>query len=304
MTLNKQSVSFLRHKFREVGFQPYAKRGQNFLIDLNLLDLLVRVADVQPNDVVLEVGTGTGSLTTRLAERAGAVVTVEIDPHLAQLAREQFDPDSHIVLLQLDALENKNHLQSGVLNAVRSELARLPNSTFKLVANLPYAVATPVISNLLSCDLPPSSMTVTIQKELADRIVAAPRSKDYGSLSVWVQGQCNANVVRELAASVFWPRPKVTSAIVQITLDPTRRAALGDLGWFQQFVRGVFLHRRKLLRKALLGSFKQLDKPAVDDLLRELRLAPGVRAEELTVQQLQQLASAVGRAMAKRASPT
>jgi 16S rRNA (adenine1518-N6/adenine1519-N6)-dimethyltransferase len=298
MTANKQSVSFLRQKFHEVGFQPYAKRGQNFLIDLNLLDLLVRVADLQPNDVVLEIGTGTGSLTTRLAERAGAVVTVEIDPHLAQLARELFESESRVVLLQQDVLRNKNHLQPAVLDAVRSEMVSIPEANFKLVANLPYAIATPVISNLLSCDLPPSSMTVTIQKELADRIVAVPRTKDYGSLSVWVQCQACAQIVRELAASVFWPRPKVTSAIVQITLDTAQRAELGDLAWFQQFIRGVFLHRRKLLRTALLGTSQRLDKPTVDHLLRELQLAPEARAEELTVQQMQQLAQAVFRTLA------
>ncbi len=295
MTANKQTVSFLRRKFQEIGFQPYARHGQNFLIDLNLLDLLVRAADVQATDVVLEVGTGTGSLTVRLAEHAGAVVTVEIDPHLAQMAQEQFDPSANIVLLQQDALRNKNHLHDNVLETVRTELAKIPDARFKLVANLPYAVATPVISNLLSSDLPPTSMTVTIQKELAERIVAFPRTKDYGSLSIWVQSQCSATIVRELAPSVFWPRPKVTSAIVQILLDPARREAIDDLAWFHQFIRGVFLHRRKFLRSALLGSFKTLTKPNVDAVMRELNFGPETRAEELTVEQIQQLSAAVGR---------
>jgi 16S rRNA (adenine1518-N6/adenine1519-N6)-dimethyltransferase len=298
MTAHKQTVSFLRRKFREIGLQPYGKHGQNFLIDLNLLDLLVRVADPQRCDVVLEVGTGTGSLTVRLAERAGAVVTVEMDPHLAQMAREQFDPAAPIVLLQQDVLRNKNHLRDNVLETVRAEMVRISATHFKLAANLPYAVATPVISNLLSSDFPPCSMTVTIQKELAERIVAAPRTKDYGSLSVWVQSQCSATIVRELAPSVFWPRPQVTSAIVHITLDPARRTAIGDLDWFHQFVRGLFLHRRKYLRGALLGTFKGLDKPAVDAVMRQLEFGPETRAEELTVAQIQQLSSAVAHALA------
>jgi 16S rRNA (adenine1518-N6/adenine1519-N6)-dimethyltransferase len=293
MSSKKQTISFLQKKFSELGFQPYAKHGQNFLIDLNLLDFLVRVADVGPQDVVLEIGTGTGSLTVRLAERAAAVVTVEIDPHLAQLASEQFAPEAPIVLLQHDALRNKNNLHPAVLEAVRAQLAKVPDGRFKLVANLPYSVATPVISNLLRSDLPPSSMTVTIQKELADRIVAEPRSKDYGSFSVWVQSQCFAMIARELAPTVFWPRPKVTSAIVQIILDPARRAAIPDLARLHAFVRGVFLHRRKFLRSALLGAFKTLDKPTVDQVMRELELGPETRAEELSVEQLQRLAHAL-----------
>jgi 16S rRNA (adenine1518-N6/adenine1519-N6)-dimethyltransferase len=300
MTSHKQTVSYLRRKFQEIGLQPYAKHGQNFLIDLNLLELLVRVADLRPTDVVLEVGTGTGSLTVRLAERAGAVVTVEIDPHLAQMAQEQFDRNAPIVLLQQDALRNKNHFHTNVLEAVREQLAKIPNAQFKLVANLPYSIATPVISNLLSSDLPPSSMTITIQKELADRLVASPRTKEYGSLSVWVQSQCNPTIIRELAPSVFWPRPKVTSAIVQILLDVERRRAIDDRVWFHEFVRGVFLHRRKFLRSALLGAFKTLDKPTVDAVMRELNFGGQTRAEELTVNQIQQLAATIQRHLTDR----
>jgi 16S rRNA (adenine1518-N6/adenine1519-N6)-dimethyltransferase len=218
------------------------------------------------------------------------VITVEIDPHLAQMATEQFDPEAPIILLQHDALRNKNNLDPIVLQTVREQLAKVPDSRFKLVANLPYSVATPIISNLLRSDLPPASMTVTIQKELADRIVAEPRTKDYGSFSVWVQSQCFAMIARELAPTVFWPRPKVTSAIVQMILDPARRAAIEDLGWFHQFLRGVFLHRRKFLRSALLGAFKTLDKPAVDLVMQQLEFGPETRAEELSVAQLQQLA--------------
>jgi 16S rRNA (adenine1518-N6/adenine1519-N6)-dimethyltransferase len=302
MSSHKQTVSFLRRKFQEIGLEPYAKHGQNFLIDLNLLDLLVRVADVQPTDVVLEVGTGTGSLTVRLAERAGSVVTVEIDPHLAGLAEEQFDPDAPIILLQQDALRNKNHLHDNVLNTVREQLAKTPGGRFKLVANLPYSVATPIISNLLCSDLPPSSMTVTIQKELAERIVAAPRTKDYGSLSVWVQSQCYAMIVRELAPTVFWPRPKVSSAIVQIVLDPDRRLALGDLKWFHDFARGLFLHRRKFLRSALLGAFKSLDKPMVDAAMQAMNLGAQTRAEELTVDQIRQLSAEIRQQLDRRES--
>jgi 16S rRNA (adenine1518-N6/adenine1519-N6)-dimethyltransferase len=298
----RQSVSFLRRKFQMAGIYPKARRGQNFLIDLNLLDLLVRAADVQPHDVVLEVGTGTGSLTSRLAQRAAAVVTVEIDPQLAELAQEQLAGAANVTLLQQDVLRNKNQLEPNVLQTVRDRMAALPEADFKLVANLPYAVATPLIANLLASDLPPSSMTVTIQRELADRILAAPRSKDYGSLSAWVQVQCRVELVREMGPSAFWPRPQVHSSIIRLELDRERRAMIEDLDGLHRFLRNVFLHRRKLLRGALAGVVKALDKGAIDQLISELELPGEVRAEELTPAQLQKLAHRVARAVANAAA--
>ena len=289
MSSKKQTVSYLRQRFSEIGFRPYAKHGQNFLIDLNILDFIVREADIQPNDVVLEVGMGTGSLTVRLAEQAAHVVSVEIDPHLAQLAQEQFDLDSPITILQHDVLKNKNRLHPDVLETVRTVMASVPEARFKLVANLPYSVATPIISNLLASDLPPHSMTVTIQKELGDRIVAEPRSKDYSSLSVWVQSQCEVAIARELAPTVFWPRPKVYSAIVSMVLAPERRSKIAELPVFHHFVRHLFIHRRKFLRGSLLAAFKSLDKPTVDQVMEDLGFDASSRAEELTVPQILQL---------------
>src|SRR5947208_9407595 len=126
-------------------------------------------------------------------------------------------------------------------------MAAHPGSQFKLVANLPYNIATPILSNLLLADPLPVSLTATIQKELADRIVARPGTKDYSALSIWMQALCAMEVVRELGPQVFWPRPKVHSAIIHIVLNPAKRAALSDLPFFHAFVRGLFFHRRKFL---------------------------------------------------------
>ena len=214
-----QTVTFLLERFAEVGIQPDSRRGQNFLIDINLQNLLVRTAKLGPDDVVLEVGTGTGALTDLMAEQAGHVVTVEIDAHLHQLASELLIDRENITMLRQDALRNKNHFDARVIDAVREALDAVPGRQLKLVANLPYSVATPVLSNLLSCEVLPVTMTATIQKELADRIVTRPKTKDYSSLSVWMQSQCQTEIARVLPPSVFWPRPKVTSAIVHITVD-------------------------------------------------------------------------------------
>ncbi len=288
---NRQTISYLRKRFSQVGLEPNARHGQNFLIDLNLIELLANAAEIGPHDVVLEIGTGMGSLTALLAEKAGRVVTVEIDQHLHQLAREELERYDNVRMLKQDALKNKNHFAQPVLEAVRTALGEVPEAQFKLAANLPYNVATPIISNLLICELPPpASMTVTIQKELADRIMAAPNSKDYGALSVWIQSMCRVELVRLLPPTVFWPRPKVHSAIIKIILEPERRAAIPDLPFFHQFVRSIFFHRRKFLRSVAISAFKEkLSKPEVDAVLQAQGLGPEARSEQLTVDQMLEL---------------
>jgi 16S rRNA (adenine1518-N6/adenine1519-N6)-dimethyltransferase len=280
---NRQTISFLNQRFKDVGIRPDTRHGQNFLIDLNLVQWLAQAASIDRRDVVLEVGTGTGSLTAIVAERAAAVVSVEISQQLHQLASEELIDFHNVTLLRQDALKNKNRLHPIVLERVSGLLAAEPDRRLKLVANLPYYIATPVISNLLSIETIPYSMTVTIQKELADRITARPRTKAYGALSVWIQCQCDAAILRLLPPSVFWPRPKVHSAIIQIVPKPEMRERIPDRAFFHSFVRLLFLHRRKYLRSGLWSAYKkQLSKPALDEVLAELGLGADARAEQLS----------------------
>jgi len=290
----RQTRSYLQRRFQEAGLRPDPRHGQNFLIDLNLLDLLVETAQLSAGDVVLEVGTGLGSLTARLAARVAAVVTVELDKRLFQLAAEQLQGLANVTMLNLDVLRNKNNLRPQVLEAVARRLGEDSQRPFKLVANLPYSVATPLISNLLLADPSPVSMTVTIQKELADRIAAQPATKDYGALSIWVQSQCRVSVARLLPPTVFWPRPKVDSAIIQIVPDPQLRQRLADAVFFHRFVRGLFQHRRKFLRSGVHSACKpELDKADVDAVLQQLQLGPDCRAEQLPIETLLALTEAV-----------
>jgi len=292
--INRQSVSYLTRRFKEVGLRPDKRRGQNFLIDLNLIQLLANSAEVSDRDVVLEVGTGTGSLTGLLAPLAAVVVTVEIDSHLCQLASEELVDYDNVEMLHQDALKNKNNFDPRVLDAVQQHLDAAPERQFKLVSNLPYSVATPIIANLLSGDVTPTSMTVTIQKELADRILAGPGTKNYGALSIWMQSQCRVSLVRILPPNVFWPRPKVDSAIIHIEVDSSLRDRIEDLNFFHQFVRSMFFHRRKFLRSVLISAMKgDLDKPAVDEIMDELGLAADSRAEQLDVERMLELSRAV-----------
>ena len=281
---NNQTRAYLMQRFETLGIHPRGKLGQNFLIDLNLLHLLHETANLDKNDVVLEVGTGTGSLTGAMALEAGQVITVEVDSVMHEMAKQEHWDKNNIRFLFADILENKNRLNREVLDVVREELAKSPDRRFKLCANLPYQIATPLMSNLLLTDVPPVSMTVTIQKEVGDRIVAKPRTKDYGALAVWMQAQCDCRIVRIMPPSVFWPRPKVDSAIVQLIYNEKKRAKIKNLRFFHEFVRALFFHRRKFIRSVLCSAFKnRLEKDAVDRILDEMDLKGEIRAETLSV---------------------
>ena len=289
-----QTLTFLMRRFEEAGIRPHTRFGQNFLIDLNLQRVLLEAGELGGGDVVLEVGTGTGSLTLLMARSAAHVVTVEIDRQLFQLAGEELFGQENVTMLQLDALKNKNRLNPAMLDEVDRRLAEVPGRRLKLVANLPYNVATPIISNLLSLDAPPYSMIVTIQRELADRITAPPGKKDYGGLSIWMQSQCRVELVRTMPPAAFWPRPKVSSAIIRITLDEALRRRIPDREFFHTFVRSMFFHRRKFLRSELLSAFKkQLTKPRVDGILEQMGIPGTVRAETLDVDTMLALCEAV-----------
>ena len=279
----RQTATYLSKRLAAAGLRPVSKYGQNFLIDLNLVELIARSAEIQSNDVVLEIGTGVGSLTSIMAANAGAILTVEIDRNLFELASQEVGALPHVKMIQGDALRNKNSLRPEIMENVRDARSRLPEGgRFMLVANLPYNVATPIISNLLHEDPPPDRMVVTIQKELAERIVASPRSKDYGALSVWVQSLAKAEIVRLLPSTVFWPRPKVESAVIRIDIDHRKREAIVDLKYFHQTVRALFFHRRKYLRSVVVSAMKgRLDKPTIDEILSGLGHKPTDRAEEL-----------------------
>ncbi len=289
-----QTISFLQRRLATAGVHIKHRHGQNFLIDLNLVNMLVEKANLGPDDVVLEVGTGMGGLAMLMAPRVAAVVTVEIDPQMHQLASEELIDFPNVFLLLQDALKTKNQLDVRVIDAVREQLSVGINRKFKLAANLPYNIATPLLSNLLDLDEPPQSMTITIQKEVAERIIARQGTKDYGALSIWLQSQCDAEIVRIMAPTVFWPRPAVESAIVHIQLNAERRALIPDRKFFHDFVRAMFLHRRKFLRSVLISAVKdRLEKPVVDEILAATGIAPDCRSEQLSPAEMLRLCEAV-----------
>ncbi|MHB1560414.1 MAG: 16S rRNA (adenine(1518)-N(6)/adenine(1519)-N(6))-dimethyltransferase RsmA [Isosphaeraceae bacterium] len=291
----RQTQSYLRSLFAERGVAPQRRLGQNFLIDLNIHEVIVKAAAVGPGDVILEVGPGAGALTARMASLGAAVVAVDVDPAMVRLTTEAVAGLPNVRVLERDALAGKHRLDPAVLDAVRSGLAAGSDGRFKLVANLPYNIATPLITNLLvNPDLRPTLMVVTIQRELADRLIAPASSAAYGAVSVVVQALAEVSIVRTLPPSVFWPRPKVDSAIVAIRPDDDRRAAVGDVAWFHALVRRVFLHRRKFIRHVLAGMWPdRWTKAEVDAWLESQGLSGQLRPEALDVEDYIALAHAL-----------
>ena len=292
----RQTLSYLRNLFEERGLKPKNKLGQNFLIDLNLLEVLLRAAEVTRDDVVLEVGSGTGGLTVRLLEQAAGVVSVEVDSAFAALTDEAVsDHRDRVALIHGDALKNKNEMNPDVIHAITDLQQRTRAPYFKVVANLPYSVAVPVISNVLLSDLNPERLVVTVQWEIAERLTASVGVKAYAALAVLMQSIADVTVVRRLPPSVFWPRPQVDSAIMLIRPNPAKREHVGDVTRFRHFLRDLYVHRRKNLRRALVSlPDKQFSKEEVDAKLVELGIEGTTRAEALDVEQHLRLCGVFG----------
>jgi 16S rRNA (adenine1518-N6/adenine1519-N6)-dimethyltransferase len=290
----RQTQSFLRELFRQHGLTPKKALGQNFLIDINLVDFVVKAGDLSRDDFVLEVGTGTGSLTSRLAQHGGAVLTVEIDTSFHQLAKEASNEPAHVRFFQGDVLKNKNTINPGVLAAIDEMQTAIPTKRRKLIANLPYVVATPVISNLLLGERDWERMVVMVQWEIADKMIAQPGTKEYGALAILVQSLANVEVLRKLPPDVFWPRPTVDSGIVRIMPKAEKRAKIPDVHRFRVFLRDLYAHRRKNLRGGLVSMpAAKGDKAFVDGVLKSLGYNGQERAETLTPEQHLTLCEAV-----------
>jgi 16S rRNA (adenine1518-N6/adenine1519-N6)-dimethyltransferase len=291
----RQTQSYLRDLFQAHGLSPKNKLGQNFLVDLNLVDFIVWHAELSRADLVLEVGTGTGGMTAQLADSAGSVLSVEIDASFHQLAQQTLGLRPNVVLHHGDILKNKNHLHADVLAQLDALRKEFQPRHLKLVANLPYAVATPVISNLLLTDLPWERMVATVQWEIGAKLAARPGTEDFGALSVLVQSVADVEILRRLPPSVFWPRPKVASAIVRIWPNADKRALIGDVGRFRIFLRDLYAHRRKNLRGGLLSlPGATHEKEAVDAKLAALAIDGAARAETLSLEDHRRLCAAFG----------
>ncbi|MCX5647059.1 MAG: 16S rRNA (adenine(1518)-N(6)/adenine(1519)-N(6))-dimethyltransferase RsmA [Phycisphaerae bacterium] len=297
------------------GVSPNRRLGQHFLVDLNLMRLLVDSAQIGPRDVVLEVGTGTGSLTEALAQQAGHVVTVELDRTLAGIAQSRLAGAENVQVLNIDVLAGKGTIHPTVAEAVTQAHARLHNigptsslgptgpapGRVLLVSNLPYDVASSVMIDLVKGPVTVDAMFVTVQKEVAARMTAPPGGRDYGTLSIFLQATGEVELLRRLRPSVFWPPPGVDSAIVRSLRDPDKSRRILDMDVFGGVV-GLFIgHRRKMLRACIKQAPPELGgRDLWPQILEQDSIDPTRRPEELSPEQYVAMANACCRLLSAR----
>jgi 16S rRNA (adenine1518-N6/adenine1519-N6)-dimethyltransferase len=266
-----QTKQQIQQLLASAGTSPNKQLGQNFLIDLNLMQLLITSANITDTDIVLEVGCGTGSLTQALAEKAAKVISVEYDMVLANIAKNQLSDKQNTVIINTDVLENKHNLAPIVLDTIE-QVRKNYSGRFLLVANLPYNVASPVIINLITGHVTIDAMYVTVQKEVASRMAAKPDGEHYGILSILLAAAGDIKIKRILKPTVFWPQPKVDSAIVCFTRDSKKLSRIRDIGLFCQIVNLFMQHRRKMLKSCT--KFASLGSPLGTDQLKNIHNWP------------------------------
>lgn len=277
-----QTQTQIRRLLEQAGVPPRKRYGQNFLIDRNLMHKLIEAAEIEPSDCVLEVGTGTGSLTGLLAEVAGKVISVEIDPRLYAIAENRLGDDENVNLLNTDALEKKSRVSGEMIETVYEELCEL-GGRLMLVANLPYDIATPLVIDLLLLKEPIfSRMCFTVQAEVAERFLAEPGTAGYGPVSVVVQALTRPKRICKAPAKAFWPPPRVESTMLRLDVLNAWDQQVGNRKRFSARVREFFLHRRKAMAHS---SRRDPYGEKWPQLLAEIGLDPMARPENVTVSQ-------------------
>ncbi len=239
----------LAEELRRRGIRPSRKLGQNFMIDRAMLDFIVKASGVDAGDIVLEVGTGAGFLTERLCQKALWVVSVEIDRGLYELSLERLAPFPNLTLVHADALGASHRWGADVVQAVAAARERASGAALRLVANLPYSAATPIVQAVLEGEGATefAGALFTCQKEVAGRLLAGPGTDAFGYISVLSALLADRKLVKTLGPGVFWPKPKVDSAIVEITPSAEKRALAGDLQNLRRVVSVLLTQRRKRL---------------------------------------------------------
>lgn len=279
---NPQETIAILNKY---GFNFQKKFGQNFLIDTHVLEKIVRAAEIKKDDLVLEIGPGIGTLTQYLCEAAGKVIAVEIDRNLIPILTQD----------TLAAYDNVTVINEDVLKLDLRELAERENGgrPIKVVANLPYYITTPILMGLFEAHVPLSSITVMVQKEVADRMQAAPGGKDYGALSLAVQYYATPYIAANVPPNCFMPRPNVGSAVIRLTLHENPPVDVTDEALLFKLIRASFAQRRKTLVNGLTNSPElSFSKEEVTEVLTACGFSLMVRGETLSLVDFARLSNA------------
>lgn len=286
MTAKKYIATPIRTKeiLSKYKFSFKKSLGQNFLIDVNILENIIKHAGIDKESAVIEIGPGIGALTEQLAIHAEKVIAYEIDQRLLPILADTLGDYENIEVIHQDILE------ADVVEAIQKYFS--PNQMIHIVANLPYYITTPILMKLLSDKLPISSLTIMIQKEVAERMAATPNQKSYGSLSIAVQYYTHANLMMTVPKTVFMPQPNVDSAVLKLTLRDQPPVKVINEDYFFSIVRACFVHRRKTLRNNLLSYFKNdYSKDQIIERLEQSGIDGTRRGESLDMEDFAQLAN-------------
>jgi|SRR5690625_3658561 len=267
------------------GFTFKKSLGQNFIIDTNILKRMISAAQIDHTCGVIEIGPGIGSLTEQLALVANKVIAFEIDQRLLPVLQTTLAPYENIHIIHEDFLQVdlKQHIEE----------AFEPNLSLHIVANLPYYITTSILMNVLQQKTSIKCITVMLQKEVAERMVAKPNTKEYGSLSIAVQYYTKAKVVMDVPKTVFIPQPNVTSSVLQLTIRKQPYVNVVDEELFFSIVQASFAHRRKTLRNNLVSHFKSLYSPDyIQAILKVANISGTRRGESLTIEEFATLTNA------------
>jgi len=242
-----QTKQQIRQLLAAQNIKPKKTLGQHFLIDLNLMKKLVDSAKIQKNDIILEPGCGTGSLTQELAKKAGCVLAVEMDKNLAKIAAEMLKTSKNTEIINADILKNKNNVNPEIIEKIKSAQKKCPGRLL-LVSNLPYNIASPLMLNLVTGTAAADKMYVTVQEEIADKMTTKPNNKNYGTLSIILAATGSVKKLRTLKPSVFWPAPKVNSAMISFTRSKSKIKKIKDISLLAEVVALFMQHRRKTVK--------------------------------------------------------
>lgn len=270
---------------QKYNFNFQKKFGQNFLIDTSVLDRIISAAEITKEDCVLEIGPGIGTMTQYLAESAREVVAVEIDKALIPILQDTLSEYDNVTVI------NEDILKVDINRIVQEKNEGRP---IKVVANLPYYITTPIIMGLFESHVPLKSITIMVQKEVADRMQVGPGTKDYGALSLAVQYYAKPQIVANVPPNCFMPRPNVGSAVIRLTRYEQPPVQVQDEKKMFALIRASFNQRRKTLVNGLTNAPElKLTKEAVAEALEKMNLSPTIRGEALTLEQFARLSEMV-----------
>lgn len=276
---------------KQYQFVFQKKYGQNFLIDANILEKIIRLSEITKDDCVIEIGPGIGTMTQYLAESAGKVIAIEIDRHLIPILEETLKEYKNVTIM------NEDVLKVDIKKIVEEKNNGNP---IKVVANLPYYITTPIVMGLFESGVPLQDITIMVQKEVAERMQVGPGSKDYGALSLAVQYYAGPEVLLQVPGTCFMPRPAVGSAVIRLKRYEKPPVTAQDEKKMFAVIRAAFGQRRKTLSNALAGGLTyadskgnpvQVNRQQVCAVLEKMGIKPDIRGEALTLAQFAELSN-------------